>query len=925
MVLISAFGFAQTGTISGSIIDLITGEGVIGANVVIDGTSTGSSTDVFGKFTIDYLKPGSYNLVVTSISYKVKKLENVMVETGKITNINSTLEEDIAELENIVVSGLRETNNDLSLLNSIRASTHVISGISAEQISKTQDRDAAQVVRRIPGITLIQDRFIIVRGLSSRYNTVMLNGALAPSTESDTRAFSFDIIPSNLLDRVMVYKSGSYENPGEWGGAVIKIFTKNVVDENFTSFNFTTGYRNNTTLNAFKKQNPSSTDFLTFGNGKRGLPQDFPSNLRDLNFQYAKLISHSHNFQNDWQIRNSTAPADLRIRFDMGRKFYLGGIKVNNINSVSYSNTYQHNNIDRFRYTGYNSSGESVPFFSYIDDQYSNNLRLSFLNNWLLQINPNNKIEFRNMYTRIGNTETTIRSGINQNRDVEERNYSLRYQSRGIYSGQVQGTHEFNESQSSLTWVVGVSHTLRNEPDWKRIQSRRIIGSETQFQFVIPNTANVQDASRFYTKVNELAFLNTVDFEHRIDLPGLKDPLKIKTGYFLEKNNRNFSARTIGFIRASSNFDNSILTSPLESIFNKENIRFPDGMIISENTKYTDKYYAVNSTAAGYAGLSLPFAPNFNLSTGARLEFNRQAFTTAPTPSGKPDDVERNTLFLLPSLNLTYNITNKMLIRSAYGRSVNRPQFRELAPFSFYDFDYTVDRVGNTALKSAIIDNIDTRWELYPTPVELISFGVFYKRFENPIETIITTGADNPVFIFSNAKGATAYGTEIEIRKSLKNISSSRFIQNFSLVLNGALIHSQIDLTNSSNLTQASVRPMEGQSPYVINTGLFYQDDNKGFLFNIMYNKYGKRIFLVGDNEFPTIYEMPRDLLDLTISKSIGKKMDLRLGISDLLNAQFLLREDGNHDGKINNLKSDKTIATTRDGQYVTIGFNYKL
>jgi outer membrane receptor protein involved in Fe transport len=265
-----------------------------------------------------------------------------------------------------------------------------------------------------------------------------------------------------------------------------------------------------------------------------------------------------------------------------------------------------------------------------------------------------------------------------------------------------------------------------------------------------------------------------------------------------------------------------------------------------------------------------------------------------------------------------------MLVRGAYSKTINRPEFRELAPFSFYDFEFTWDRVGNPDLKTADIHNVDLRWEYYPTPAEVVSVGIFYKNFRNPIETTITTGADNPIFVFNNAAGAMAYGAEIEIRKSLASITSVPFINNLSLIFNGSLIRSEIDLGSQLTLTEARTRPLQGQSPYVINTGVYYQDPEAKWQVNLMYNVYGPRIFSVGDNEFPTIFEMPRNLLDLSVARRFGEKIEVRFGIADLLNTKVLLREDGNLDGKINNNSVDKPILQTRNGQYGTLGFTYK-
>lgn len=915
--------FAQSGSIKGTLKDAATQEGVIGANVVIEGTTTGASTDVNGFFNLPKVEPGTYTLVISYISYKTKKIEGVRVEANKVTTVNAALEEEASVLQDIVVTGTRATNTEIAVISEIKAAQQVVSGISAEQISRSLDRDAAQVVRRVPGITLVDDRFVVVRGLSSRYNTVMLNGVLAPSTEFDNRAFSFDIIPSSLLDKLLIFKSGSAEIPGEFAGAVVKVYTKNVVDNNFTTFNITGGYRNNTTLQEFKKPEGSSTDFLGFDDGKRQLPAGFPDDLRSLGFNRRAILAESRKFENNWQVNTGTASPDLRMRFDLGRSFFIKNAKASTIFSASYSNTNQYNEVNRFRYTGYNAQRESVPFFRYTDEQYSNSTRIGLLSNWSLTLNPNNKIEFRNLYTRQGIVETIIRSGINDNRNLEELNYSMRYQGRSIFTSQLQGTHDFSD-KSTFTWVAGVSKSDRNEPDWKRVQSRKIIGSEQGFEIIVPNNATAQDAARFYTNLDELSLTTSGEFEHKFGKTDESDGLQIKAGYFLENKNRDFAARTIGYVQSSNGLNPAILAQPLETIFSRENIGLGDSLLIGENTKFTDIYSASNTLVAGYGSASFPFLTKFNLSTGARVEYNRQQLETAPSPSGRPLRVNNPITSVLPFANLTYNFNSQMLMRAAYSKTINRPEFRELAPFSFYDFEFTWDRVGNPNLKIADIQNIDLRWEYYPTPAEVVSVGLFYKDFRNPIETTITTGADNPIFVYNNAAGAVAYGAEIEIRKSLATVTSIPFINNLNLVFNGSIIRSEIDLGSQITLTEARTRPLQGQSPYVINTGVYYQDPESRWQVNLMYNVYGPRIFSVGDNEFPTIFEMPRNLIDLSVARRFGEKIEVRFGVADLLNSKVLLREDGNLDGKINNSLVDKPISQTKNGQYGTLGFTYK-
>src|SRR6478735_3717487 len=265
VLLITSFSvasFAQVGTIKGTLVDEKTLEGIIGANVVLEGTTQGASTDVNGNFVITKVKAGKYNLVATYVSYVTKTLPNVEVYPDQTTAIYSSLKEDVQELESVIVTGKRQTDTDISVITELKKSDLVAVGISSQQIKMSQDRDAAQVIRRVPGVTIVGNRFVNVRGLSERYSTVMLNGIIAPSTEVDSRAFAFDLIPSNMIDRMLVYKSGGADLPGDFAGAVINIATKGIVEENELSVNVTAGFRAGTTFQDFNTERGSKTDWL---------------------------------------------------------------------------------------------------------------------------------------------------------------------------------------------------------------------------------------------------------------------------------------------------------------------------------------------------------------------------------------------------------------------------------------------------------------------------------------------------------------------------------------------------------------------------------------------------------------------------------------------------------------------------------------
>lgn len=928
---IASLSMAQNGTIAGKVIDLKTKEAVIGANAVIEGTTVGAATDLDGNFTIPNVKPGTYSLVISSITYKTQTVADVVVESGKKTTVEVTLAEDVAELEEVIVTAKKEIATDLNLLKSIRESKLVVSGISSEQITKLPDRDVAQIAQRVPGVTIVDNRFVIIRGVPERYNQVMINGAIAPSTEIDRRSFSFDMIPAGAIDQMLIYKSGTAELPGDFAGGVIQLVTKQPAYEPFTSFGLTFGYRANTTFQDHLSSNGSDTDLLGFDNGFRAIPDNFPTT--------SQLVSSPKNsslrersgksLTNNFDFNTRKAPVDMGFNFALSRSFKVGGVKFSNITSLSYSNSYQYYKSDFYRYNEFDVT-PVVTRFEYKDNFYSNDVRLNLMHNWSIDLNERNKIDFKNLFVQLGEHETTVRIGQDkyQGPQYDRTNYAYHYLSRSIYSGQLDGTHELGEDGSmKLNWVLGLNYIKRNEPDYRRFRTYRdktFAGTEEPYTMQLPSGGNPFETGRFWSDLTDLGYSNGLNFEKRFKGADEKNVPVVKAGYYVEYKTREFNARNINYLYpGTDDFDQAIGQElsrlPLDQIFAPENIKRKDGFVIEDGTKPEDSYDGTNLLTAGFISGSLPIG-KVDITAGFRGEYNVQTLNSI-TNKG-PVNVDNRIFAALPSLNAGYNLTNRSLVRAAYSRTINRPEFRELAPFLYYQFEYEAAIVGSPDLKTAFIDNIDLRWEMYPNPGELISIGGFYKKFTDPIETYLSITTENPQLFFGNAPKATSWGIEFEFRKSLASLGVSRFLRNTSVNLNAAYIQSNVDIgTVATNQTQN--RPLQGQSPYIINLGLYYNDAESGFSVNTAYNVFGPRIFSVGDTLFPSWWEMPRQSLDFQIAKIWNKRFETKLNIQNLLNAATRLYQDNNSDNAIK-VDQEAIIQRYQVGTQFSVGLSWK-
>jgi outer membrane receptor protein involved in Fe transport len=927
LLFLFTFGFthsltAQNGSLTGVVLDATNGESVIGAAIVIEDTTLGTATDLDGRYIIRNIPAGVYTITISYVGYNTTRISDVEIVSGRQTTLDVLLEQGNLNLDAVTVTAFRQSNTIESVVQEVRMVSQIATGISGQQIAKSQDSDAAQVLQRVPGITIADNRFVIIRGLGERYNNVLINNVVAPSTEVDKRTFSFDLISSSSLDRMLIYKSGSADLPGDFAGGIIKLYTVDHSEEDFLKIDFGIGLRSGTTGRSFWQSETSPTDFIGFDNGFRTLPSNFPDTftLQSSARNSQIRIDAANMLPNNFNPQRGTALTNNSLGVAMGSTFNVGKYKVASINTIDYSIGYQYFERDFFRYFEWVDRSQPIlKRFAYKDQNYRQDTQLSLMSNWNIILNARNSISFKNLFNQIGENETIIRNGFDfiQRPDDDLTNYLLGFRSRSIYTGQLSGIHHTSE-HVTMDWNVGGSYLKEAEPDLRRFRTFRSQTDPTgPFIMQMPPSSNLFDTGRYYGDLDEFSINQGLNFtlkpESRLS--------EIKTGYVVNYRYRDFASRYISYLYPGF-FDpqvrEELIRLPLDQIFAPENIRTQDGFVLEEGTRPIDNYTASSLTAAGYLSSVLSFN-QLQLSTGLRVEYNVQQMNSQ-------DDfeeiiVETPVTSFLPFLNTTYELTQRSQIRFGYSRTVNRPEFREMAPFVFYDYKLDAGRAGNPNLKPATIDNLDLRFEFYPRLGELITFGIFYKYFDDPIEnkTIVTT--ESPQFSYINADYAYNYGAEIEFRKSLSGVTSSAIMDRFSMNFNASIIFSKVNLGETA-VAQSQERALQGQSPYIINAALYYDDLKRGLSGSLVYNIIGPRIFSVGDVLFPTIYEMPRHSLDLTATMRVRSNVTIKAGIKDLLNAPFEFVQDSNRNDKADS--QDDIIFSYRRGQLLNASVSFR-
>lgn len=932
---------AQTGRISGTVLDSKTGETLPGAMILIEGTTRGASADFDGKFVINNVPVGKVTLVISYISYTTKKIGEVQVNANDATDVNVMLDAstsgDLAEVE-VVVTLNKENNTALVLQQKNNAS--VSDGISAETIKRSPDRNTSDVLKRVSGASIQDNKFAIVRGLNDRYNAAYLNGAPLPSTESDRKAFSFDVFPSNMLDNLVITKTARPDLPGEFAGGIIEINTKNIPEKNFVSVTAGAGYNTLTTGKEGLGYKGGSKDWMGFDDGTRALPSGIPAFGEYTNDIHQQALIAKQIPVTDWGVYNKTFSPNSSFQLAAGYNFKrkekdFFGILA----SLSYNNSNSFFTTDRTSFQSGEPESATDPLLYdkvFTDKTYQNQKLIGMMLNMSCKLNENNSISFKNLYSINSDDRTIRRTGSttpNESNPNMVRSTALWYTQNNISTSQLIGEHLLPKSKVKIAWNGSYSNVIRSIPNLRRHYYSRLTYLENkqtqpgEEPIYDPNdtifkadlsennsTSNEYSGIQLWSKLNEHIYSGKADVSRNYKISP-KLSMEPKVGGLYQLRDRTFDYRQFVYSKhvlpGSNNlkFDNSLTFLDENTIFSQENMGVlrtvgttsVGGFKLVETTQPQSAYTAGSRLIAGYAMVDIKYTAVWRMVVGARFEsYQQQLSYFDPLYVLNKNVIRQDTTVndFLPSVNLICSPTEKSNIRASYSKTLNRPEFRELAPFIFYDFNTQFSLNGDPNLQRCVIDNYDLRFEIFPGAGQLASVSGFYKKFTNPIELSQSVNAYQ--IEYKNVPSAYATGIELEYRINVgtlhKNDSSSlgKFLNNLTLFSNLALIKSKIDRTNTQSTYD---RPMQGQSPYVLNAGLSYVDTKHNYSFSIMYNRIGPRIFLVGNNQNEEIWELSRNVVDLQVSKSFFKnKFEIRFNIKDLFAASQPLLFKQNYD-----------------------------
>ncbi|MDD5362735.1 MAG: outer membrane beta-barrel protein [Ignavibacteria bacterium] len=911
-------GFSQT--IKGKIVDAANSEPLSGAVVKILNTKLGAVSDIDGSYTIEHITPGSCDIKVSYIGYTDKTIKNISVNSNSVTKLDIALDVDGLTTDVIVVESNSTLANEQALLVEQKNSNKVQDGISEQQIKRAPDAAASDVLKRVTGVSVVSGKYVFVRGTSERYNNTMLNGVTLPSTDPDKKSFSFDLFPSNLLENVIISKTFTPDQPANFSGGLVQITTKEFPDALTMSINMSSAYNDNTSSKTFYeyKANDKKLLFMNLGiDDSRLLPSNFPTiQLKNTNFSRDQIKDFGRSLPNNWMQSGTKAPLNSGFQISIGNSLNLAKIPIGFLAAYSYKSGFSNNNIAR---TDFNSDNTKLSSFNGRNSEFS--VLWGGLINLNAKLGKNNKISFKSSFTHSSEDETQYYEGFvngTSGSDAFDRKlYITKFTQRSLASYQLFGEHLISNFLKT-DWMFSYSQTEKKEPDMKTMTYQRSLNSEDAYYAAInPNYGNTYAGGRFFSNLNDINRSFSVNFELPVNwkvpfISGSGSHTRIKIGTLANGISRDFGVRNFG-VGYYIGMPFNILYQPIESIFTPDNFDV-NKLFYDELTTETDKYKATENNYAGYLMADIPIK-KLRIIAGVRYESNEQKVNTLGIIGNPVTNFLKNN-DVLPSINTIFKLSDNSNIRAAYSQTISRPELREIAPFSYVDFVSGILVLGNSIdLRRTLVRNYDLRYEIFPEAGEIVSVSLFYKSIDAPIEEVFIPTSTNRIKTFNNApSGATNYGLELEFRKNLGFIY--KHLTNFSVYGNLSLIESNIDITGLGSVATSQKRRMQGQSPYMINLGLYYDNFIAGTSVNLSYNRFGDRISEVGLNGFNDIRELGRDLLDISASKSLFGKFEVKLAIKDILNQDQKFVQ--NIEGK------DETVRKYNSGTNYSLTLSYK-
>ncbi len=902
-----------TGRVSGRAVNVEDDQPIEGARVVVRGASAEALTDPDGRFTL-LLPVGEVDLTVIHPSFSALVVSGVLVQEGGEAEVPLRLTPTGGALTDLTVTAPRIEGGALELLDERRSTAAVSDIIGAEQISRSGDSDAAGALRRVTGVTLVGGRYVYVRGLGDRYSSTLLNGAALPSPEPERRVVPLDLFPASILASILIQKTWTPEMPGEFAGGVVVLRTRGFPGERSGKLSLDLGLREGTTFSPSLREPGGTWDWLGVDGGTRALPEPIKAassqekllegdRFGTRGYSAEELEAFGESMRNVWTPETHTPPPALGLSVELGDSGTLFGMPSGYLASLSYDNAWARK--DRTVRIHILSGGELEEAHRYEFEELVNTISLSGLVSTGLDLSPRHRLRWTIFTNRITDNEARRFEGPNRDVGSTIQITRLSWLERSLISQQLRGEHDLggDGQGGELKWRYSLSLALRDEPDRREV---RYDLEENTGEFLLSDRP--EGNQRVFSALVDLTHDLGADLTLPFALFDPSDTLQLGLSAVFrdrEVDTRRFKVQHKGALSG----DTDILDKRPEDIFTPQNIG-PQGFQFEEITRQTDNYQADQTLLALYLMGTWRLLPTLSLVTGARLERSAQTVETFElfNPDAAPVNAELTTLDLLPAAVTTWDLADDMKLRLGASQTLSRPDFRELSPATFNDVTGGRQVFGNPDLKRARIWNADLRWEWYPAEGESLSIGVFAKRFEDPIESIVVVSAQHSV-TYANARDADNLGIEIEAQRSLEILDPA--LRDLYVAFNATAVYSRVTLDDNAGIQTSDERPLQGQAPWVLNLQLGYDNPDDGSRAAILANVTGPRIEEVGALGAPDVLKQPAPTLDLILSQSFGQGWKLSFKAKNLLDPPIRLTQ------------GDKVTEVAREGRDASLSLSY--
>ena len=890
---------AQTGTLIGKITDRETGEELIGATVMLAGTSIGAAADLDGNFTVTNLEPGTYEFTCQFISYDPQTIKDIIISADEVKIMDFTLGSVSMGLEEVVISAKAVNRSEAAMLTIQKKSANVVDGLSAQQMKRSGDSDAAEALKRVSGINVEGGKYVFVRGLSDRYSKTTLNSADIPGLDPNRNTVQMDIFPTNLIENMIVYKSYSPNLPADFTGGLIDIVTRDFPETYTLSFAIKGSVNTQASFNSnFLSYQGSNTDFLGYDDGMRNIPQAASGNIPIYPSDKQELTDITSSFNKIMGPSIIPSKMNSAFSFSVGNQHKIGRNQLGYIIGLEYK--YKEEFYDNGIFAGYKLGGAEdeklITQYDYKATQGEKETLWGVLGNLSYKIGQNNKISLVVFKNQSGTSQARYMIGRKPSDDIENlliETRKLTWLQRSLTSAQLRGEHFIeNLSKLKIDWIGSATMSKQDEPDMRFFTNSYYPDNEGKYVYSI-EPAIYKVPARYYRDMKEFNY--NFKAKAALDLGKGENAPKLSFGGAYSYKTRDFNEKRVDY-----KFQFSPLTynGNVSEYLADENIglNYPGyspttgsnyGLYIQGNPgdDLKNSYSADQTIFAGYAMIDANIKDKLRIVTGLRYEHTviNSASKDVSLQSGYLNNGD-----ILPAVNLTWFVGKDMNLRLNLSRTLARPSFRELAPYASEDFADGRIYVGNSNLTRTLVDNIDLRYEYFMKPGEIISAGIFFKRLTDPIEIVDNPKAQNAELTWDNMNEARVYGFEIDLRKKLDFISSLR---NIKVSLNFTYVYSEVSIDSlelvsirATHPNAKDTRPMSGQSPYIINASIGYQNTDIGLDINVVYNIAGPKLIINVKGGTPDIYQQPYSSLNIVAFKTLSKHFTLSFKAINLLN-----------------------------------------